>query len=112
MASGSHHLKVVQRREGRSREEAVRPAARHREICESIAELLVLRGQRAGGGILGSEERRGRPGEDLVGVPRLGGVTQGGDQPPLVAGIDKTRRWFDELCRELGFRTRIAGGDD
>lgn len=94
------------------RQEAVGPAARHRQICESVAELLILLGRRAGGGILSAEERCGRPGEDLVGVSRLGGVPQGRDQPPFVARIDETRRWFDELGGELGFRARIAGWVD
>ena len=45
VASGSRHLELVQRGEGRMRQEAVGPAARHREICESVAELLVLLGR-------------------------------------------------------------------
>ena len=101
MAPGSRHLELVQRGEGRMRQEAVGPAARHRQICESVAELLVR-----------LEERCGRPGEDLVGVPRLGGSTQGRDQPPFVARIDETRGRFDELGGELGFRASVAGRDD
>ena len=112
MAPGSRHLELVEGGEGRMRQEAVGPAARHREICESVAELLVLLRRRAGGGILSAEERCGRPGEDLVGVPRLGGIAQGRDQPPFVARIDETRRWFDELGGERGFRASIAGRDD
>ena len=56
------YLELVQRGEGRRRQEAVGPAARHREIGESVAELLVLLRHRAGGGALSAEERRGRLG--------------------------------------------------
>ena len=78
MAPGLRQLELVQRRQGRVREEAVAPASGHREIGESVAELLVR-----------LVERGGRPGEDLVGVPRLRGVAQGRDQPPFVARIDE-----------------------
>ncbi len=109
---GPQYLELVQRGEGRSRQEAVGPAARHREIGESVAELLVLLRHRAGGGVLSAEERRGRLGEDLVGVPLLGGVTQGRDEPHLVPGVGETRRRFDEIGGELSFRARIAGRVD
>ena len=97
MASGSRHLELVEGGEGRMRQEAVGPAARHREICESVAEFLVLLGRRARSGILSAEERCRRPGEDLVGIPCSGSIAQGRDQPPFVARIDETRGWLDEL---------------
>ncbi len=42
MAPGSRHLEVVEGGEGWMRQEAVGPTASHREICERVAEVLVV----------------------------------------------------------------------
>ena len=109
---GALYLELVQRSEGRRRQEAVGSAARHREVCESVSRLLVLLRHRAGSGVLSAEERRGRFGEDLGGFRVLAASRR----------VEMSRISFPESAKraggsmrsagELSFRARIAGRVD